>query len=480
MERLKDWNTNPFVESIKLNLEPLHEWYEAEFINASWLEKVYEADTFLLFLKELIKNPKATKYKWKLRPKCKWTMYIYKEEKIVDQIKFNKLNKITKKVLELAKESKKNKSIINVNIYFEPNEQVLWNLVFGVPIISWEINQKKKKNNIGFIYDTNFKFKEWWKESKYGTLKDKFDCIQSGSFLFSEISNCLLEREKIWTFTKKEEEKLLASFKKEVSKINTTLSPFISVFFQFSYTIFMWIYNTLEDIKKQNPWKYFPQIKNQFFQILNTQINLDQSFFNKHHMFFLKIYDKIDTRNPNRRTESLVDWLNVFFTIVINVFSEVDAKAVFISDDGDIQTISKFFMEYLLPWYIANIIYQKIKIYFQNDNILYLEYLKSTSKVETTLEWNTLIIDSDLMQRIESIIKDYLNNPNFKYKIENEQKKQIACLFAPSKNTITNLYFPESMIDIIKWNNMNLSSVTVYIMNVLKLIYTLEWQTQVA
>lgn len=482
MEKIENENFSPFLEKIELKLSPQNPLYENEFITASWCKDFYEIEIFLEYINSYLKTNWKNKYNWNIRNKCKGIVEIRNKEnnEKFEGYKFNKFNQLIKWIISQIQKSKNEKSNLIISIIFDEYEQILGNNVgFHIVVLAWKIIKKKKINNIWFIYDTNFLLKLWGKNPYYDCIKDIFDTIQSNSIFFNEVSTCLLEREKNWNFSKKEQDKMLCSFKKELSKINPLLSKNILWFFNFSYNVFLFIYNLLEDIKKQNPQKNFNDIQEEFFEIINKKIDIGYDFLNKNRRFFLKMFNLIEIWKSSKKISALTDWMNFSFSISINIFSPNESRSVFVSDDNDFQTIAEFFINIVIPWYLCYLLSNKFIVSLKNSINTWNGIINELKEIpQITIENN--IPKSDLIIRIEKLLKDYLNKPEFKYKIKDEIKKQIICLFTPSSNTITNLYLPDTMINTIRWSKEHLSLLEIYTKTILKLLLTLESKKNVA
>ncbi len=479
MERLIDTSSTRFVESKKLQLRGHDSWYETEFLHACKFDELAEIDCLLLYIDSLIKQPQTAVYRGKVPRNSNWNIYYYNWKK-KKRIQFGDIQELSHLIIKILQETKKTKRNTYLEINFYENK-VFWPFVFSTCIKDWNIETDNLKDEALFIYDTNFRiFRE-----QNADVKWKIDGLSHWSFIFKRASNCLLDYEVSdeSCLPKKEFSQLIAKFKRELWEINPELKEHILKLFWLFYNSFFDLYNIIYKIKKENPRKNFDEIKDKLFESINKECYLDKEFLKKYNFFFQKIFKNIDTRNNKKELPTLIDWFNFCFAIIKNIFSERNTKIVFVSDDSDIKVIADIFMQHILPEYITQIFNDLLRDYYQvtqkknNNFVEFVWFLEKLSDLECNKEWRTLMITSDVSIRVKKLVRDFLENTWSNRWFSYKEKKQIVCLFAPSRNTITKYYLPDVIINWLRWDEASFSRLSLQIVELLtqlKLIQTLN------
>lgn len=402
---------------------PTHdEHFFQEFLNKTNCANLQEYEIYAKIIESL-------QYDEEIDPEklnTKWFVRIFNESK-----PFSNLNELSELLLDILEEN----TLKEFEVIFDNPSLKIHNRRFFVKINKWNIVVDYKRYSIWILFDTNF----WIEKNKKPGLMDFYDTIKANKWdldLLKELGLYVIKMERNWNYFKDQENEIIKHFRESIKTVNKNYAWHIEQITNFSLYYFTGLFNFLIELKKENNWAEFEDIiKNLEITQDNEYISLN--FIKENSCFFKKFYDKIILEKwaEKHKRPMLGDWLIVHYSIIKNIYAH-PSKCILISDDKDIYTISKLFIEFVLPRFVCFNTYSHFE---KNFSETFAEMsLEESMKQDWLTKENSI---DNFFKTIKELVKFFDGLKPQKSMI------QVLSTYKPSSQTVINYHISSILFD---------------------------------
>lgn len=320
-------------------------------------------------------------------------------------------------------------------VVFNHNWLKINHRIFFTKVCKWKIVVDYKRYSLWILFDTNF----WIEKNKDPKLMAFYETIKANRSwldILKELWLYVIKMERNWNYWKAQEDDILKHFQQSMKLINSYYWWYIEQITKFSLHYFKWLYEFFNWLKQEN-------VKEDLETLLNNpgiyewNDYLPSDFIKENINFFKKLFDEIPLieNEEKNKTPMLWDWLIVHYSIMKNIYSH-PSKCLLISEDKDINTISKIFVELIIPRFVWLNVFAFFQKYFQWS---YEDSIKQ--------DWLTT---EDMIDIFFKTIKEIVEIIDFS-KPKNPLMNQVLSTYKPSSRTVVNYYISSILFDALLW-----------------------------